>query len=146
MWRRRWLELIKDYDGIISYPPRKTNVVADALSRKGGLNVLNSYEELIKDFGKLEIEVRIPEIGREVIYAMTSQPEILEKIRRHQEQMMNHEKDKLSGKEIKTQKDNEGIYQVARVSKIFSVMELKHEILNEAHKSRLSIHHGSTKI
>ena len=59
---------------------------------------------------------------------------------------MNHEKDKLSRKEIKAQKDNKGIYQVARVSGIFSVMELKHEILHEAHNSRLSIHHGSTKM
>jgi hypothetical protein len=32
--QRRWLELIKDYDLDIQYHPRKTNVVADALSRK----------------------------------------------------------------------------------------------------------------
>ena len=32
--QRRWLELFKDYDCIIDYHPEKTNVVADALSRK----------------------------------------------------------------------------------------------------------------
>ena len=32
--QRRWLELFKDYDCIIDYHPRKSNVVADALSRK----------------------------------------------------------------------------------------------------------------
>ncbi|WVZ80502.1 hypothetical protein U9M48_027972 [Paspalum notatum var. saurae] len=32
--QRRWLELIKDYDMEIHYHPGKTNVVADALSRK----------------------------------------------------------------------------------------------------------------
>ncbi|WRX21060.1 Integrase [Theobroma cacao] len=32
--RRRWLELIKDYDLVIDYHPGKANVVADALSRK----------------------------------------------------------------------------------------------------------------
>ena len=32
--QRRWMELIKDYDGVIDYHPRKANVVVDALSRK----------------------------------------------------------------------------------------------------------------
>jgi hypothetical protein len=34
MRQQRWVELIKDYDCIIDYHPRKANVVADALSRK----------------------------------------------------------------------------------------------------------------
>jgi hypothetical protein len=34
MQQWRWVELIKDYDCIIHYHPGKTNVVADALSRK----------------------------------------------------------------------------------------------------------------
>ena len=34
MRQHRWLELIKDYDLTINYTPGKTNVVADALSRK----------------------------------------------------------------------------------------------------------------
>ena len=32
--QRKWMELIKDYDCVIDYHPRKANVVADALSRK----------------------------------------------------------------------------------------------------------------
>ena len=32
--QRRWLELMKDYDLDIQYHPGKTNIVADALSRK----------------------------------------------------------------------------------------------------------------
>ena len=32
--QRRWLELLKDYDMTILYHSGKTNVVADALSRK----------------------------------------------------------------------------------------------------------------
>ena len=36
--QHRWLELIKDYDLEVHYHPRKANVVADALSRKGYAN------------------------------------------------------------------------------------------------------------
>jgi hypothetical protein len=36
--RRRWLELIKDYDIRINYHPGKTNVIADALSHKKHCN------------------------------------------------------------------------------------------------------------
>ena len=32
--QRRWIELIKDYEGTIEYHPGKVNVVADALSRR----------------------------------------------------------------------------------------------------------------
>lgn len=34
MRQRRWLKLVKDYDCVINYNPGKTNVVADALSKK----------------------------------------------------------------------------------------------------------------
>jgi hypothetical protein len=34
MRQRRWLEVLKDYDGKVFYHPTKANVVADALSRK----------------------------------------------------------------------------------------------------------------
>ncbi|CAA2938105.1 reverse transcriptase, partial [Olea europaea subsp. europaea] len=41
MRQRRWLELVKDYDCVISYHPSKANVVADALSRKSTSSVVN---------------------------------------------------------------------------------------------------------
>ena len=47
----RWMELIKDYDCVIDYHPRKANVVADALSRKTmqTLRVFNAHFSLIED-------------------------------------------------------------------------------------------------
>jgi hypothetical protein len=41
MRQRRWLELIKDYDLEVYYHPGKTNVVADALSRKSHCHCLS---------------------------------------------------------------------------------------------------------
>ncbi|KAL8107856.1 hypothetical protein AgCh_024313 [Apium graveolens] len=59
---------------------------------------------------------------------------------------MNHENDKLSGEEIKVQKDEKGIYRVNSRIWIPNVVELKHEILQEAHNLRFLIHPGSTKM
>ena len=145
MRRRRWLELIKDYDVTISYHPGKANVVADALSRKERLNRLTSCEDLIKEFDKLEIEIRIPNESAEAIYTMTFQPELLEKIRCCQNEVMSQDDD-LTGEEITTQKDNEGILRFASRIWIPNVVELKEEIMRDAHNSKYSIHPGSTKM
>ncbi|WOG96005.1 hypothetical protein DCAR_0415335 [Daucus carota subsp. sativus] len=108
--------------------------------------MLMSSKELVKEFEKLELEVRMPKSQDNVMYTMTFQPELLEKIRRCQEQVMLQEKDKLSGEEINSQKDDEGILRFSSRIWIPDVTELKHEILHEAHNSGYSIHPGSTKM
>jgi ribonuclease HI len=58
--QRRWLELIKDYDLEIHYHPGKSNLVADALSRKGHTNmamVIQFPDELVKEFERLNLKV-----------------------------------------------------------------------------------------
>ena len=40
-----WLELTKDYDCIIKYLARESNIVANALNRKEKLNVLTMFED-----------------------------------------------------------------------------------------------------
>ena len=63
MRQRRWLELIKDYDVLIQYHPGKTNVVADALSRKSTANlacIVTSQRPLFIDMERAEIEVVAP--------------------------------------------------------------------------------------
>ena len=56
--QRRWLELIKDYDLGMNYPPGKANVVANTLSRKTDLRIMIVQDrrlELCKDFGRLNL-------------------------------------------------------------------------------------------
>ena len=59
---------------------------------------------------------------------------------------MSHEKDKLTEEEVRAQKDEKGIYHVGLHIWIPNIVELKHEILHEAHNLRFSIHPGSTKM
>ncbi|KAJ8754603.1 hypothetical protein K2173_010694 [Erythroxylum novogranatense] len=54
--QRRWIELLKDYDCQILYHPGRTNVVADALSRKsmGSLHHISiQKKELVQDLNGL---------------------------------------------------------------------------------------------
>ena len=109
MRQRRWLELIKDYDCEILYHPGKANVVADALSRKERLKMLTSTEELVREFEKLEIEVKISGKGTEGLFEMILQLELLEKIRICQERMMTKGRESMTGEEIKCEPDKSGI-------------------------------------
>jgi hypothetical protein len=60
MRKRRWLELIKDYDLEVHYHSGKANVVADALSRKTHCNYLTVKPldiSLCHEIEKLGIEI-----------------------------------------------------------------------------------------
>jgi hypothetical protein len=58
--RRRWLELIKDYDLGINYHPGKANVVVDALNHRSHVSqlVVDSMPfELCEEFEKLNLRI-----------------------------------------------------------------------------------------
>ncbi|XP_074373866.1 uncharacterized protein LOC141714233 [Apium graveolens] len=91
MRQRRWLELIKDYNCSINYHPGKANVVADALSRKEKLNELSVPEDIYKEFQKLELEIKVCKPEEAKMYNMTFHPELLKKIKKCQENIMDQD-------------------------------------------------------
>ncbi|KAJ9540615.1 hypothetical protein OSB04_027121 [Centaurea solstitialis] len=126
MRQRRWLELLKDYDCELLYHPGKANVVADALSRKNygdsvgvtlnRISVVSSLMERIK----------------------TSQTEALREENLKSEVMVKQ-------KELLTE-DSRGLKLFQGriwVPKLGGNREL---LLDDAHKSKYSIHPGSTKM
>ena len=81
--KRRWLELIKDYDMKLHYHPGKANVVTDALSRKSYSNTLVSTglpKELAEDLRELRLEI----VPSGFVATMEVQSTLLGKIREAQ--------------------------------------------------------------
>ena len=72
------MELIKDYDCIIDYHPRKANVVADALSRKLAqtLRVLNAHFSLSDDGAIVEELIEKSDLLNIVLEAQKSDEKI----------------------------------------------------------------------
>ena len=81
--KRRWLELIKDYDMRLHYHHGKANVVAGALSRKSHVNTLMTGElrkELAEDIRELCLET----VPRGYAAALEIQSTLMDKIREAQ--------------------------------------------------------------
>ncbi|XP_035842153.1 uncharacterized protein LOC118488855 [Helianthus annuus] len=126
MRQRRWLELIKDYDCDILYYPGKANVVADALSRKDYLSPLRVKSK-----------------------KMIVTPRLLETIRESQIKSLAVEdlrRERLKGVIDKLEENSTGLK--TRFGRIWipRFCEVKATLLDDAHKSRYSVHPGATKM
>ncbi|KAI3764894.1 hypothetical protein L2E82_14911 [Cichorium intybus] len=124
MRQSRWLELINDYDCEIAYHPGKANVVADALSRK--FHEKKSQERL------MQIELKSGLIER----FKDAQKQVLER--------GDLKKEKL-GKDLVFGENTQGLKTVKNRVWVPKAGGIRKLILEKSHKSKYSIHPGSTK-
>ena len=128
--QHRWMKLIKDYDCVIDYHPRKANVVADALSRKSiqTLRALNAHFSLSDDSAIVAKLIAKPDLLNRVLEAQKNDEKIPSIVSQNRE-----------GKEIEFSVNEDGsLYYRDRVC-VPNDDELKKSILEEAHSESFAI-------
>nr|GFA48859.1 RNA-directed DNA polymerase [Tanacetum cinerariifolium] len=147
MRRRRWLELLKDYDTNIQYHPRKANVVANALSMKSGMIAgIKVEEEIIRDLERLDIKIYVR--GQHGYWAsLRIEPDLISRIKEAQKEdneiwTIVENLDKQV--EFRIDEDNV-LWQDTRLV-VPNDASLREALLTEAHSSLFSIHPGSKKM
>jgi hypothetical protein len=149
--QRRWLELIKDYDCVISYHPGKANVVADALSRKSRSEVagLKALPHNLKiDIEKLGMEIVIGEV-QALMAKLEIKSTLLEDIRMAQEkdEEINRIKERASkGRVLGFGVTPDGLFRFQNRTYVPNNEEIRKLILEEAHFSPYTVHPGGTKM
>ena len=126
--------MIKDYNLEVHYHPGKTNIVADALSRKS-----HQVGETPLSLNHAEVLAHIAltlELLEQIILEQKEDPEEIPHIRK----LM------AEGRGPHFSIDEQGVVRYKDRLVVPSNEELKRKILNEAHHSKLSIHPGSNKM
>ncbi|KAJ9564648.1 hypothetical protein OSB04_000614 [Centaurea solstitialis] len=126
MRQRRWLDVVKDYDCEILYHPGKANVVADALSRK------TDHTSLRISHLKMAVTTSFVDV-----------------VRRAQEEASREENqngERIRGQLSALDRDSRGL--LTRYGRVWvpRAGAARQTLLEEAHKSRFSIHPGATKM
>ncbi|GKV48743.1 hypothetical protein SLEP1_g55542 [Rubroshorea leprosula] len=149
--QRRWMEYLNDYRCKIVYQPGKGNVVADALSRKstGTLASLMVMEwKLLEEFKNLNVRF-LPPKSDVLVSSMMVQPTLLSKIKEAQQKdsrLMEWMKDSGKSSKMGLHISDDGIIRLGDRICVPYDEGLRTELLQEAHKSNYTIHHGSTKM
>jgi hypothetical protein len=150
MRQRRWLELIKDYDLEVHYHPRKANVVVDALIRKVHCNYLELEpvsDPLCEEMRRLNLEV----VQQKNLYALAAESHLYDRIvtaQRNDEDLQIIKQKLAEGDPKYTcfRKDHQDVIWFGKRLVVPVDPKIKKIILDEAHKSKFSIHPGSTKM
>jgi hypothetical protein len=148
MRQRRWLELIKYYELEIHYHPGKSNVVADALSRKSQVHMLAAHPmpyELAKEFDRLSLGFLNNTQG----VAIELEPTIEQDIRKGQKDDLKINEIRqliIDGKCKDFHEDAEGVVWFKDRLCVPNIKSIRELILKEAHETTYSIHPGSEKM
>ncbi|KAK2436442.1 hypothetical protein QL285_021436 [Trifolium repens] len=148
--QRRWMETLKDFDFTLQYHPGKANVVADALSRKS-VSVCSaqmaSQQELLEEFRGLHLEVEFTP-GNLRLGMITISNGLMEDIASCQNESLLMEKRALidRGTTIEFKVGSDNILRCNGRVCVPDAKNLRNTVLEEAHKSKLSIHPGATKM
>ena len=150
MRQRRWLEFLKDYDFSLNYHPGKANVVADALSRKSlHISALMVKEwELLEQFRDLSLVCELTSDSvRLGMLKVTN--DFLLSVREKQRLDLKFVDLMLVGNQSGNDDfkvDDQGVLRFRGRICIPDDAELKKMILEEGHRSGLSIHPGANKM
>ncbi|GJR57108.1 hypothetical protein Tco_1499270 [Tanacetum coccineum] len=126
MRQRRWIKLLNDYDCELKYHPGKANIVADALSRKERLR-----------------PSRIRALGMFVQTSLKSRILDAQKVAMKDE---NLEDEALSGVDHKLETWYDEVRYLNERAWIPKINNLRKVVMDEAYRSRYSIHPGADKM
>ncbi|KAJ9546732.1 hypothetical protein OSB04_019275 [Centaurea solstitialis] len=126
MRQRRWLDVVKDYDCEILYHPGKANVVADARSRKSDHTPLR--------------------ISHLKMVVTTSFVDVVKRAQEEASREENQNGERIRGQLSALVRDSRGL--LTRYGRVWvpRAGAARKTLLEEAHKSRFSIHSGATKM
>jgi len=150
MRQRRWMEFLKDYDFELLYHPGKANVVADALSRKTvhTTHLMIKEVELLEKFRDMNLQVELGSefsscstltISSDFLTSVRERPLLDANLNRVREQ---HGSDETRDFAL----GNDDLLRFQGRICVPNDAEVKKLILEEGHKSRLSLHPGMTKM
>jgi hypothetical protein len=144
MRRRRWLEVIKDYELEVHYHPGKANIIADTLNRKAYCNCLPD----VRLMGEESSTRVLPNLS---LFNITLTPTLRSKIIAAQkdDEGMGHIKRRMwegDPKVVCFCEDAEGSLWFREMLVVPKRESLNKKILDEAHTSRYSIHPRSNKM
>jgi hypothetical protein len=148
LMQQKWLELIKDYDLGINHHPGKTNVVANALSKRSHVNMLATRESLPKFCEEFE-KLNLGRVSNTKVIVMEVDSTLEQDIQKGQFEGAKIQEIKEQIKEEKAlgfSVNEQGTLWYKKHLYVPKIKEIRELILREAHDSTYSIHPGSTKM